>query len=77
MRSGRIGLACDHAPWPVIAPWWDADRAGFSLAPGFRRPVGHVWPAGERHPGGEDEAMRTFATRLGLGPVRDVQTLDP
>lgn len=31
------------APWPVLALWWDADRAGYILASGFRRPVGYVW----------------------------------
>ncbi|MET7294476.1 hypothetical protein ABZS79_20490 [Streptomyces griseoloalbus] len=63
------------APWPVIALWWDADRAGFSLASGFRRPVGYVWLANGT-PAGEDEAMRTFAARLGLDPVLDLGTLD-
>lgn len=29
--------------WPVLALWWDGDRAGFTLASGFRRPVGYVW----------------------------------
>ncbi|MFD8520978.1 hypothetical protein ACFV2D_13305 [Streptomyces capillispiralis] len=63
------------APWPVIALWWDADRAGFSLASGFRRPVGYVWLANGT-PAGEDEAMRTFAARIGLDPVLDMRTLD-
>jgi hypothetical protein len=63
------------ASWPVIALWWDADRAGFSLASGFRRPVGYVWLANGT-PAGEDEAMRTFAARLGLDPVLDMQSLD-
>jgi hypothetical protein len=63
------------APWPVLALWWDADRAGFTLASGFRRPVGYVWLANGT-PAGEDEAMRTFAARLGLDPVLDVQALD-
>ncbi|MBQ0828243.1 hypothetical protein J5Y05_17340 [Streptomyces sp. RG38] len=63
------------APWPVLALWWDADRAGFVLASGFRRPVGYVWLA-NGIPAGEDEAMRTFAARLGLDPVLDVQALD-
>jgi hypothetical protein len=61
---------------PVLALWWDADRAGFTLASGFRRPVGYVWLA-DGTPAGEDEAMRTFATRLGLDPVLDVQDLEP
>ncbi|WP_432155877.1 hypothetical protein [Streptomyces sp. bgisy153] len=63
------------APWPVLALWWDADRAGCLLATGFRRPVAYVWLA----PGtaaGEDEAMRTFAARLGLDPVLDMQALE-
>ncbi|WP_030421011.1 hypothetical protein [Streptomyces sp. NRRL F-5065] len=63
------------APWPVLALWWDADRAGYVLASGFRRPVGYVWLA-DGIPAGEDEAMRTFAARLGLDPVLDVQALD-
>lgn len=63
------------APWPVLALWWDADRSGYTLASGFRRPVGYVWLANGT-PAGEDEAMRTFATRLGLDPVLDVQSLD-
>ncbi|MGV9887566.1 hypothetical protein [Streptomyces sp. NPDC003395] len=63
------------APWPVLALWWDADRAGYTLAAGFRRPVGYVWLANGTA-AGEDEAMRTFAARLGLDPVLDVQELD-
>ncbi|WP_434596395.1 hypothetical protein [Streptomyces sp. A5-4] len=62
--------------WPVLGLWWDADRAGFTLASGFRRPVGYVWLA-DGTPLGEDEAMRTFAARLGLDPVLDVQALEP
>ncbi|MFJ8073066.1 hypothetical protein ACIQ7Q_03725 [Streptomyces sp. NPDC096176] len=56
---------------PVLALWWDGDRAGFTLALGFRRPVGYIWLA-DGTPVGEDEAMRTFAARLGLDPVLDV-----
>ncbi len=63
------------APWPVVGLWWDADRAGYTLVSGFRRPVGYVWLANGT-PAGEDEAMRTFAARLGLDPVLDVQSLD-
>ncbi|MGX1836309.1 hypothetical protein [Streptomyces diastaticus] len=63
------------APWPVLALWWDADRAGFSLASGVRRSVGYVWLA-DGTPAGEDEAMRTFAARLGLDPVFAVAALD-
>lgn len=61
--------------WPVLALWWDGDRAGYTLAAGFRRPVGYVWLA-DGTPAGEDEAMRTFAERLGLDPVLDVQALE-
>ena len=61
--------------WPVLALWWDADRAGYTLAAGFRRPVGYVWLA-DGTPAGEDEAMRTFAVRLGLDPVLDMESLD-
>ncbi|MGI5428542.1 hypothetical protein [Streptomyces sp. CA-179760] len=63
------------APWSVLALWWDADHAGFLLASGFRRPVGFVWLA-NGVPVGEDEAMRTFAVRVGLDPVLDVQALE-
>lgn len=63
------------APWPVLALRWDADRGGCTLASGFRRPVGYVWLANGT-PAGEDEAMRTFAARLALDPVLDVQSLD-
>lgn len=62
-------------PWPVLALWWDADRSGYTLASGFRRTVGYVWLANGT-PAGEDEAMRTFAARLGLDPVLDTQSLD-
>ncbi|CAL9568940.1 hypothetical protein SUDANB108_04823 [Streptomyces sp. enrichment culture] len=63
------------APWPVLALWWDADHAGFTLAYGFRRPVGFVWLA-SGVPAGEDEALRTFAARVGLDPVLDLQALE-
>ncbi|MCM2388022.1 hypothetical protein [Streptomyces albipurpureus] len=61
---------------PVVALWWDGERAGFTLASGFRRQVGYVWLA-DGTAVGEDEAMRTFAARLGLDPVLDVQSLEP
>ena len=61
--------------WPVLALWWDGDRAGYTLASGFRRPVGYVWLT-DGTPAGEDEAMRTFAARLGLDPVLDIQQLE-
>ncbi|MFF0743888.1 hypothetical protein ACFYVL_26190 [Streptomyces sp. NPDC004111] len=61
--------------WPVLALWWDPDRAGYSLAAGFRRGVGYEWLA-DGTPLGEDEAMRTFAVRLGLDPVHDMESLE-
>ncbi|MFD4629467.1 hypothetical protein ACFVYR_06900 [Streptomyces sp. NPDC058284] len=61
--------------WPVLALWWDGDRSGYTLAAGFRRTVGYEWLANGT-PVGEDEAMRTFAARLGLDPVLDMQSLD-
>ncbi|AXL90910.1 hypothetical protein C4J65_23390 [Streptomyces sp. CB09001] len=73
--AGWAAALAVGAPWPVLALWWDADRAGYVLASGFRRPVGYVWLANGT-PAGEDEAMRTFAARLGLDPVLDVQSLD-
>ncbi|MEV8589382.1 hypothetical protein [Streptomyces sp. NPDC051180] len=69
-------LAVSAATWPVVALWWDRDRAGLTLASGFRRTVGYTWLA-DGTPVGEDEAMRTFAARLGLDPVLDVQALEP
>ncbi|MEU4997131.1 hypothetical protein [Streptomyces sp. NPDC021622] len=63
------------APWPVVALWWDADRSGYILAAGFRRTVAYVWLANGT-PVGESEAMRTFAARLGLDPVLDMQALE-
>lgn len=63
------------APWPVLGLWWDEDRAGFLLASGFRRPVGYIWLTNGT-PVGEDEAMRTFAARLGLDPVLDMESLE-
>ncbi|MFD5184410.1 hypothetical protein ACFWMQ_17715 [Streptomyces sp. NPDC058372] len=73
--SGWAAALAVGAPWPVLALWWDADRGGFSLASGVRRSVGYVWLADGR-PAGEDEAMRTFAARLGLDPVFAVEALD-
>ncbi|MFE2595418.1 hypothetical protein [Streptomyces sp. NPDC057617] len=64
------------ANWPVLALWWDAGRAGYTLAAGFRRTVGYTWLA-DGTPAGEDEAMRTFAARLGLDPVLDLPALEP
>jgi hypothetical protein len=64
------------APWPVLALWWDADRSGLTLAAGFRRCVGYEWLENGT-PVGEDEAMTTFAARLGLDPVLDMPALDP
>ncbi|MFI6012039.1 hypothetical protein ACIBAG_25020 [Streptomyces sp. NPDC051243] len=74
LTGWATALAVGH-PWPVLALWWDADRAGYTLASGFRRPVGYVWLANGT-PVGEDEAMRTFAGRLGLDPVLDMQSLE-
>ncbi|GGX56119.1 hypothetical protein [Streptomyces minutiscleroticus] len=62
-------------PCPVLALWWDEERSGYTLASGFRRSVGYEWLANGT-PVGEDEAMRTFAARLGLDPVLDMQSLD-
>ncbi|MET9496723.1 hypothetical protein [Streptomyces sp. NPDC006552] len=73
--GGWAGALAVGAPWPVLALWWDADHGGFTLASGFRRPVGYEWLANGT-PVGEDEAMRTFAARLGLDPVLDMQSLD-
>ncbi|MFG2502354.1 hypothetical protein ACGFSB_29600 [Streptomyces sp. NPDC048441] len=61
--------------WPVLALWWDSDRSGFTLAAGFRRTVGYEWLANGT-PVGEGEALRTFAARLGLDPVLDMQALE-
>ncbi|SDD64988.1 hypothetical protein SAMN05216505_11086 [Streptomyces prasinopilosus] len=61
--------------WPVLALWWDGERTGFTLAAGFRRPVGYVWLA-DGTPAGMEEALHTFADRLGLDPVLDVQALE-
>ncbi|MER5180499.1 hypothetical protein ABT009_19355 [Streptomyces sp. NPDC002896] len=63
------------APWPALALWWDDDRSGYTLASGFRRTVGYEWLANGT-PLGQDEAMRTFAARLALDPVLDMQSLD-
>ncbi|WP_328562635.1 hypothetical protein [Streptomyces coelicoflavus] len=73
--TGWAAALAVGAPWSVLALWWDADRAGYTLASGFRRPVGYVWLA-DGTPAGEDEAMRTFAARIGLDPVLDVESLD-
>ncbi|MFB9555765.1 hypothetical protein [Streptomyces roseoviridis] len=69
-------LAVATAGRPALALWWDADRAGFTLASGFRRTVGYTWLA-DGTPAGEDEAVHTFADRLDLDPVLDVQALEP
>ncbi|MFC9759870.1 hypothetical protein, partial [Streptomyces sp. NPDC056921] len=73
--AGWAAALAVGSTWPVLALWWDGDRAGCTLASGFRRPVGYVWLA-DGTPAGEDEAMRTFAERLGLDPVLDVQALE-
>ncbi|GGU71661.1 hypothetical protein GCM10010275_02400 [Streptomyces litmocidini] len=69
-------LAVPAGGRPVVALWWDRDRAGLTLAAGFRRTVGYTWLA-DGTPVGEDEAMSTFAARLALDPVLDVQALEP
>jgi hypothetical protein len=74
MGGWATALAVGSA-WPVLALWWDGDRYGYTLASGFRRPVGYTWLA-DGTPAGEDEAMVTFAVRLGLDPVLDVQALE-
>ncbi|WP_327369817.1 hypothetical protein [Streptomyces sp. NBC_01217] len=73
--AGWAAALAVGSAWPVLALWWDGERAGHTLASGFRRPVGYVWLA-DGTPAGEDEAMRTFAERLGLDPVPDVQALE-
>ncbi|MHB9758873.1 hypothetical protein ACYBSK_31235 [Streptomyces sp. BYX5S] len=73
--GGWAGALAVGATWPVLALWWDADRSGFTLASGFRRPVGYEWLANGT-PVGEGEALRTFAARLGLDPVLDLQALE-
>lgn len=74
--SGWATALAVSAPWPVLALWWDADHSGLTLAAGFRRAVGYEWLANGT-PVGEDEAMRTFAARLGLDPVFGMRSLDP
>ncbi|MFF1684073.1 MULTISPECIES: hypothetical protein [unclassified Streptomyces] len=73
--AGWAAALAVSVPWPVLALWWDAEHGGYTLASGFRRPVGYVWLANGT-PVGEDEAMRTFAARLGLDPVLDMQSLE-
>lgn len=75
--TGWASALAVGVPWPVLALWWDAERAGCALASGFRRPVGQVWLADGTPVGGEEGAMEAFAARLGLDPVLDVQSLDP
>ncbi|WEH39709.1 hypothetical protein [Streptomyces sp. AM 2-1-1] len=73
--AGWAAALAVGSAWPVVALWWDGTRAGCTLASGFRRPVGYVWLA-DGTPAGEQEAMTTFATRLDLDPVLDVQALE-
>ncbi|WP_240106270.1 hypothetical protein [Streptomyces sp. MUM 203J] len=74
VASGWASALAVGASRPVLALWWDLVHAGFTLASGFRRPVGYTWLA-DGTPAGEDEALLTFAERLGLDPVLDVQAL--
>ncbi|MET7595461.1 hypothetical protein ACWERY_03335 [Streptomyces sp. NPDC004082] len=73
--TGWAAALAVSAPWPVLALWWDADRSGYSLASGFRRPVSYEWLTNGT-PVAQDEAMRTFAARLGLDPVLDMEALE-
>ncbi|MFE1439199.1 hypothetical protein [Streptomyces sp. NPDC058739] len=73
--TGWAGALAVGAPWPVVALWWDAERAGCALASGFRRTVGYAWLS-DGTPVGEHEDMRTLAARLGLDPVLDMEALD-
>lgn len=61
--------------WPVVGLWWDADGAGFVVAAGFRRTVGHTWLA-DGTPLGGQEAMTALRARLGLDPVLDAAAFD-
>ncbi|WP_171167019.1 hypothetical protein [Streptomyces sp. I05A-00742] len=61
--------------WPVVGLWWDEDGAGFVVAAGFRRTVGHTWLA-DGTPLGEEEALTALRTRLGLDPVLDGAAFD-
>ncbi|MFE1578134.1 hypothetical protein [Streptomyces fradiae] len=74
ISAGWAAALAVGAPWPVVTLWWDGERAGHVLAYGFRRPVDYTWLA-DGTPVGMDEAMLTFAERLGLDPVIDVQDL--
>ncbi|MCM9081777.1 MULTISPECIES: hypothetical protein [Streptomyces] len=61
--------------WPVLSLWWEAGRAGFALAGGFRRTAAYAWdPAGR--PAGEPDAVRALSARLGLDPVLDLADLE-
>ncbi|GGY89007.1 hypothetical protein [Streptomyces poonensis] len=73
--SGWAEALFAGAPSPVLALWWDAGRCGCVLASGLRRTVGYGWLA-DGTPVGEDGTMETFAARLGLDPVLDVQSLE-
>ncbi|MFJ8887218.1 hypothetical protein ACIRJR_27940 [Streptomyces sp. NPDC102402] len=73
--GGWVTALAVGSTWPVLALWWDGDRSGYTLASGFRRPVGYTWLA-DGTPAAEEEAMRTSALRLGLDPVQDVQALE-
>ncbi|MGX2994586.1 hypothetical protein JNUCC64_09845 [Streptomyces sp. JNUCC 64] len=73
--AGWAGALAVGGQWAVLALWWDPEHSGFVLASGFRRSVGFEWLAAGT-PVGEVEAVHTFALRLGLDPVLDVQALE-
>lgn len=70
--GSTIALGADR---PVLGLWWEGERAGFSLAGGFRRTVSQQWDAAGQ-PSGDPDAMRTLAARLGLDPVLDLEELE-
>ncbi|MEV4431539.1 hypothetical protein [Streptomyces sp. NPDC049555] len=62
-------------PWPAVGLWWDEEGAGFVVAAGFRRTVGHTWLA-DGSPLGEESAFTALRARLGLDPVLDAAAFD-
>ncbi|MEU5048491.1 hypothetical protein [Streptomyces sp. NPDC021096] len=61
--------------WPAVGLWWDEEGAGFVVASGFRRTVGHTWLA-DGSPLGEESALTALRARLGLDPVLDAEAFD-